>query len=102
MNLVLATLAQTKAQLPQNASEAPSPLITAAVHTLISSPTALVNAVTLTQPVSSPGEAAAITAAVRLLAFEHHLAVEVSDRSGRLRLRLARRAGQQGSPDAEE
>lgn len=102
MYLVLAALASSQRDAPRGPAAGPLLLIAAAVQTLLANPADFVNAVTLTQPVSSPEEAAVITATVRLLAFEHHLAVEVSDRDGHLRLRLARDPTKQEPTGAQE
>lgn len=102
MFLILAALAGGQCDVSYAPTAGPSHLIAAAVQTLVENQADFVNAVTLTQPVSSPREAAVITATAHRLASEHDLTVHVSERAGHLRLRLVRHAEQQESLDAEE
>jgi len=102
MQPVLAALAHQKRGLQNAAGISPPPSMVFAIETLINDSDRLITTITVSQPVSSLEEGEAIGTAVRRVAFEHHLAVELSLSCHHVRARLARRAGQRGAPDAEE
>jgi porphobilinogen deaminase len=102
MQPVLAALAYQARGLRTVPEVSPPPSMVFAIETLINDPDGLIATITVSQPVSSLEEGAAIGTAVRRVAFEHHLAVDLGLSCHHVRARLARRAGQLGAPDAEE
>ena len=102
MQSVLAALISSERRLTDAAGISPPPSMVFAIESLLNDPDRLINTITVSQPVSSLEEGEAIGTAVRRLAFEHHLAVELSLSCHHVRAQLARRAGQRGTPDAEE
>ena len=102
MQSVLSALTSNKHRIRNAPDISPPPSIVFAIETLLNDPDNLIPTITVSQPVSSLEEGEAIGTAVRRLAFEHHLAVQLSLSRHHVRARLARRAGQRGAPDAEE
>ena len=102
MQPVLAALISSERRLTDAAGISPPPSMGFAIETLLNDPDRLITTITVSQPVSSREEGEAIALAVRCVAFEHHLAVELCLSCHHVRARLARRAGQRGAPDAEE
>jgi len=102
MQAVLAALTSNKHRLRNAPDIRPPPSVVFAIETLLNDPDHLITTITVSQPVSSLEESKAIGTALRRVAFEHHLAVELCLSCHHVRARLARRAGQRGAPDAEE
>jgi len=102
MQPVLAALTYKKRGLRNAPGSSAPPSVVCAIETLLNDPDHLITTITVSQPVSSHEEGEAIGLAVGRVAFEHNLAVELSLSSSHVRVRLARRAGQRGAPNAEE
>lgn len=93
MNRVLAALANRKRGADRPTSDDPASLIDSAVQILAAGEAVPIDAVTMTQPVSSSAQGEAFMRAVEDAASEHQLIVEATIGYGRVRVRLSRRAG---------
>jgi hypothetical protein len=102
MQSVLAALISSERRFTDAAGISPPPSMVFAIETLLNDPDCLITAITVSQPVSSLEEGKAIGNAVRRVVFEHHLAVELSLRSGHVRVRLCRLSRQWEAPGAQE
>jgi hypothetical protein len=102
MQPVLAALISSERRLTNAAPISPPPSMVFAIETLLNDPDNLIATITVSQPVSSLEEGEAIGTAVRRVAVEHHLAVQLSLSRHHVRAQLARSADQRGAPDAEE
>lgn len=89
MNRVLAALAYRKRGPDGRTSTDPTPLIDSAVQTLVAAEGVPIDAVTMSQPVSSLAQGEAFMRAVEAAASEHHLVVEPTISYGRVRVRLS-------------
>jgi hypothetical protein len=89
MNRVLAALAYRKRGPDFRASNDPASLIDSAVQTLVAGAAVPIDAVTMSQPVSSPAQGEAFMRAVEDAASEHHLVVDATVSYGRVRVRLS-------------
>ena len=102
MQPVLAAFTLKKRGLRNTPGANPPPLVVPALQTLLNDSDRLINAITVSQPVSSLEEGDAIGTAVRSVAFEHDLAVEVSLRPGHVRVRFSRLTRQREEPRSDD
>src|SRR5688572_3737095 len=102
MNRVLAALAYRNRGPDCLISNDPASLIDSAVQILVAGEAVPVDAVTVSQPISSAAQGEVFMTAVEDAASEHHLVVEATLGRGRVRVKLSRGSRPQGTLHGEK